>query len=42
MPVIVGKALETPVFSDKMEYVVLSPYWNVPFSIIASGSIWRW
>ncbi|GAB3309856.1 murein L,D-transpeptidase [Hymenobacter humi] len=35
MPVIVGKALnETPVFSDKLEYVVLSPYWNVPFSII--------
>ncbi|SDM31939.1 Murein L,D-transpeptidase YcbB/YkuD [Daejeonella rubra] len=35
MNVIVGKALNsTPVFSDKMEYVVLSPYWNVPFSII--------
>ncbi|HEX8326204.1 MAG TPA: L,D-transpeptidase family protein [Hymenobacter sp.] len=35
MPVIVGKVLhETPVFSDKLEYVVLSPYWNVPFSII--------
>ncbi|GAA4047760.1 L,D-transpeptidase family protein [Hymenobacter glaciei] len=35
MRVIVGKVLhETPVFSDKMEYVVLSPYWNVPFSII--------
>lgn len=35
MRVIVGKALhETPVFSDKMEYVVLAPYWNVPFSII--------
>ncbi|MBD2766752.1 L,D-transpeptidase family protein [Hymenobacter sp. BT664] len=35
MPVIVGKALhETPVFSDEMEYVVLAPYWNVPFSII--------
>ncbi|WP_081867731.1 murein L,D-transpeptidase [Hymenobacter sp. IS2118] len=35
MPVIVGKALnETPIFSDKLEYVVLSPYWNVPFSII--------
>ncbi|MBF9140392.1 L,D-transpeptidase family protein [Hymenobacter properus] len=35
MPVIVGKVLhETPVFSDKMEYVVLAPYWNVPFSII--------
>lgn len=35
MNVIVGKVLNsTPVFSDKMEYVVLSPYWNVPFSII--------
>jgi len=35
MRVIVGKALNaTPIFSDKMEYVVLSPYWNVPFSII--------
>ena len=35
MNVIVGKVLhETPVFSDKMEYVVLAPYWNVPFSII--------
>ena len=37
MSVIVGKVLhETPVFSDKMEYVVLAPYWNVPFSIIKS------
>ncbi|MCC3160306.1 L,D-transpeptidase family protein [Hymenobacter sp. 15J16-1T3B] len=35
MRVIVGKTLNaTPVFSDKMEYVVLAPYWNVPFSII--------
>lgn len=35
MRVIVGKTLNaTPVFSDKMEYVVLSPYWNVPMSII--------
>lgn len=35
MRVIVGKTLTaTPVFSDKMEFVVLSPYWNVPFSII--------
>ncbi|UYZ59936.1 L,D-transpeptidase family protein [Hymenobacter latericus] len=35
MRVIVGKQLNaTPVFSDKMEYVVLAPYWNVPFSII--------
>jgi murein L,D-transpeptidase YcbB/YkuD len=35
MRVIVGKTLNaTPVFSDQMEYVVLSPYWNVPWSII--------
>ena len=35
MPVIVGKELhETPIFSDKVEFVVLAPYWNVPFSII--------
>lgn len=35
MRVIVGKALNaTPVFSDRLEYVVLAPYWNVPFSII--------
>ena len=35
MRVIVGKTLNsTPIFSDKLEYVVLSPYWNVPISII--------
>jgi murein L,D-transpeptidase YcbB/YkuD len=35
MRVIVGKTLNaTPVFSDRLEYVVLAPYWNVPFSII--------
>lgn len=35
MNVIVGKAINsTPVFSDRMEYIVLSPYWNVPFSIV--------
>ena len=35
MKVIVGKTLNsTPIFSDKMEYIVLSPYWNVPMSII--------
>lgn len=35
MRVIVGKTLNaTPVFSDKMESVVMAPYWNVPFSII--------
>jgi murein L,D-transpeptidase YcbB/YkuD len=35
MRVIVGKTLNaTPIFSDKMEYVVLAPYWNVPYSIL--------
>jgi L,D-transpeptidase YcbB len=35
MKVIVGKVMhETPIFSDKMEYVVLSPYWNVPPNIL--------
>ncbi|HEX8349403.1 MAG TPA: L,D-transpeptidase family protein, partial [Hymenobacter sp.] len=35
MRVIVGKTLNaTPVFSDYIEYVVLAPYWNVPWSII--------
>jgi len=35
MRVIVGKTLNaTPVFSDKMESVVMAPYWNVPYSII--------
>ncbi|MGB4398428.1 MAG: L,D-transpeptidase family protein [Daejeonella sp.] len=35
MNVIVGKTLNsTPIFSDKMENVVLAPYWNVPASIV--------
>lgn len=35
MKVIVGKTMNsTPVFSDKIEYIVFSPYWNVPNSII--------
>ncbi len=35
MKVIVGKELNsTPIFSDKIEYVVLAPYWNVPNSIV--------
>ncbi|WP_299699631.1 L,D-transpeptidase family protein [uncultured Pontibacter sp.] len=35
MNVIVGKTLNsTPIFSDRMEYVVLAPYWNVPNSIV--------
>lgn len=32
--VVVGKTKNpTPIFSDKMEYVVFNPYWNVPNSI---------
>ncbi|GAB3814609.1 hypothetical protein GCM10028895_07870 [Pontibacter rugosus] len=35
MRVIVGKTLNsTPIFSDKLEYVVMAPYWNVPNSIV--------
>ncbi|WP_347158759.1 L,D-transpeptidase family protein [Pontibacter chitinilyticus] len=35
MPVIVGKTMHsTPIFSDKMEYVVMAPYWNLPNSIV--------
>jgi len=26
----------TPIFSDKMEYIVLAPYWNLPNSIVAN------
>jgi murein L,D-transpeptidase YcbB/YkuD len=35
MGVVVGKAYrsQTPVFADKMRYVVFRPYWNVPPSI---------
>ncbi|WP_276495928.1 L,D-transpeptidase family protein [Pontibacter litorisediminis] len=35
MRVVVGKTMNaTPIFSEKMEYVVLAPYWNVPNSIV--------
>ncbi|MDQ4140478.1 MAG: L,D-transpeptidase family protein [Bacteroidota bacterium] len=35
MRVVVGKVMNsTPIFSDKLEYIVFSPYWYVPFSII--------
>ncbi|MBV9986958.1 MAG: L,D-transpeptidase family protein [Chitinophagaceae bacterium] len=35
MPVVVGKEGHTTVmFSDDLEYVVFSPYWNVPPSIV--------
>lgn len=34
MRVIVGKEFNaTPVFNDRLEYIVFSPYWNVPKSI---------
>jgi len=34
MPVIVGKPyLQTPVFSNRIRYVVFNPYWNIPRSI---------
>jgi len=34
IPVVVGKAYhQTPVFSDKMEYLELNPTWTVPYSI---------
>ncbi len=35
MNVVVGKSLghKTPIFIDRMEYVVFRPYWNPPYSI---------
>jgi murein L,D-transpeptidase YcbB/YkuD len=34
-PVVVGKTMnKTVVFSGKMSYIVFSPYWNIPTSII--------
>ena len=35
MRVIVGKTMHsTPIFSDKLEYVVMAPFWNVPNTIV--------
>jgi murein L,D-transpeptidase YcbB/YkuD len=35
MPVIVGKdQSRTPAFSDKMSYIEINPYWNIPESIL--------
>ncbi|SDR32263.1 L,D-transpeptidase family protein [Pseudovibrio sp. Tun.PSC04-5.I4] len=32
--IVVGKnSNKTPVFSDKMQHVIVNPYWNVPYSI---------
>lgn len=41
MNVVVGKSMghATPVFIDEMEYVVLSPYWNPPMSIVRSDIV---
>ncbi|GAA4451258.1 L,D-transpeptidase family protein [Nibrella saemangeumensis] len=40
MKVVVGKDLNaTPIFSDMIEYVEFSPYWNVPESI-AEEELW--
>jgi L,D-transpeptidase YcbB len=37
MRVIVGKTMNsTPIFSDMLEYIVFSPYWNVPASIVVN------
>ncbi|HEY4951101.1 MAG TPA: L,D-transpeptidase family protein [Candidatus Acidoferrales bacterium] len=35
MNVVVGKAYghDTPVFQDKMQYLIFRPYWSVPYSI---------
>jgi murein L,D-transpeptidase YcbB/YkuD len=35
MNVVVGKSLDhkTPIFIDKMEYVIFRPYWNPPYGI---------
>ncbi len=35
MNIVVGKAANrTVIFSDELKYVVFSPYWNVPRSIV--------
>ena len=40
MKVVVGKDYRrTPVFSDRMTYLVLSPYWNVPPSIAVQDKL---
>jgi murein L,D-transpeptidase YcbB/YkuD len=40
MKVVVGKDYRrTPVFSDRMSYLVLSPYWNVPPSIAVQDKL---
>jgi murein L,D-transpeptidase YcbB/YkuD len=40
MRVIVGKPDHpTPLFSDQMTYVVFSPYWNIPESILRKETL---
>jgi L,D-transpeptidase YcbB len=40
--VIVGKTdTPTPIFSDQMQYVVFSPYWNIPEQIVREETIPR-
>jgi murein L,D-transpeptidase YcbB/YkuD len=40
MRVVVGKTYRrTPVFSEKLKYLVLNPYWNVPFKIAVEDKL---
>ncbi len=40
--VVVGKRTnQTPIFSGKIEYFVVNPYWNVPFSIASKEMLHR-
>ncbi|MDY0374714.1 MAG: L,D-transpeptidase family protein [Desulfobacterium sp.] len=40
MPVIIGKFQhQTPVFSDRIKYLELNPYWNVPTSIAVNEDL---
>lgn len=40
MRVVVGKAYRrTPVFSEKMKYLVLNPYWNIPVKIAVEDKL---
>lgn len=40
MPVIVGtQARQTPVFTESMKYLVVNPYWTVPFSIATKDKL---
>ena len=43
MNVVVGKSLHhrTPIFIEQMEYAVLRPYWNVPYSIAVGETVPR-